>query len=53
MQPAWPEQFQGAHEHNYIALCINKLKKYKRMKPARPERIQDAHEHDYIAPGVS
>ena len=37
------------HEHDYISLCVIKLKKYKWMKPAGPEQIQDTHEHNYIS----
>ena len=32
MEPARPEQTQDTHKHDYIALCVNNLKKYKRMK---------------------
>ncbi|MCG8309423.1 MAG: glycosyltransferase [Cytophagales bacterium] len=32
MKPVGPEQTQDTHEHDYIALCVSKLKKYKRMK---------------------
>ncbi|MCG8310868.1 MAG: PorP/SprF family type IX secretion system membrane protein [Cytophagales bacterium] len=32
MKPARPEQIHDTHEHDYIALCVSNLKKYKRMK---------------------
>ena len=32
MKPAWPEQTQDTHEHDYIALCVSNLKKYTQMK---------------------
>ncbi|MCG8311049.1 MAG: hypothetical protein MI975_26920 [Cytophagales bacterium] len=39
MKPVGPEQIQDTHEHDYIALCVGKLKKYKHMKQAMPEII--------------
>ena len=32
MKPVGPEQIQDTHEHDYIALCVSNLKKYKHMK---------------------
>ena len=32
MKPAGPERIQDTHEHDYIALCVSDLKKYKQMK---------------------
>ncbi|MCG8310604.1 MAG: hypothetical protein MI975_24655 [Cytophagales bacterium] len=43
MKPARPERIQDAHEHDYIALCVSNLKKYKRMKQAMPEIIIETH----------
>ena len=43
MKPARPEQLQDTHEHDYIALRVSELKKYKKMKQAMPEIIIETY----------
>ena len=41
MKPAWPEQTQDTHEHDYISVIVSNLKKHKRMKIKEAQKLVD------------
>ncbi|MCG8307834.1 MAG: hypothetical protein MI975_10630 [Cytophagales bacterium] len=50
MKPVGPEQTQDIHEHDYIALYVSNLKKYKRMK--KKQQNIDKQTRDLIRKSV-